>query len=366
MKHEDIWKRLTVRLYRPGDEKGIVDLYNVVFDADRTIEQWRWEFCDLPSGYAAVAVADLDGTLVGQYSALVQRLTFFGGEIARFHTVDVMVHPEFRRHGILTRAANFGFDTFGPCIGIGHGFPTMIHYNFGIRKLGYHKICFFPKYFLPLTASAFVPYFSNPSLLPVLRTLGFLPYWIHTRTRKKPKPLSDVDIVSVQAFGEEADRFWEHACTTAPIMGVRDRAFLNWRFLSRPGTPYSVFAARRNRELLGVVALSIHALRNLKVGIIDDLLAIEDSNNESIVYALLDHAVSFFRTHGVERVNVRMLCPKYQRMLLRYGFIRYPSDKVIVARSFKPHVRVPELCSPRNWFLTIGDTDWYTIRRYSG
>ena len=328
MKHEDIWKRLTVRLYRPGDEKGIVDLYNVVFDADRTIEQWRWEFCDLPSGYAAVAVADLDGTLVGQYSALVQRLTFFGGEIARFHTVDVMVRPEFRRHGILTRAANFGFDTFGPCIGIGHGFPTMIHYNFGIRKLGYHKI--------------------------------------HTRTRKKPKPLSDVDIVSVHAFGEEADRFWEHACTTAPIMGVRDRAFFNWRFLRRPGTPYSVFAARRNHELLGVVALSIHALRNLKVGIIDDLLAIEDSNNESIVCALLDHAVSFFRTHGVERVNVRMLCPKYQRMLLRYGFIRYPSDKVIVARSFKPYVQVPELCNPRNWFLTIGDTDWYTIRRYSG
>ena len=334
MKHEDIWKRLTVRLYRPGDEKGIVDLYNVVFDADRTIEQWRWEFCDLPSGYAAVAVADLDGTLVGQYSALVQRLTFFGGEIARFHTVDVMVHPEFRRHGI--------------------------------RKLGYHKICFFPKYFLPLSASAFVPFLSNPSLLPVSRTLGFLPYWIHARTRKKPKPLSDVDIVSVQAFGEEADRFWEHACTTAPIMGVRDRAFLNWRFLRRPGTPYSVFAARRNHELLGVVALSIHALRNLKVGIIDDLLAIEDSNNESIVCALLDHAVSFFRTHGVERVNVRMLCPKYQRMLLRYGFIRYPSDKVIVARSFKPYVQVPELCNPRNWFLTIGDTDWYTIRRYSG
>ena len=59
------------RLYRPGDEEGIVALYERVFGHVRAPEWWRWKIKGRPSPIELtwVAVSDEDNSIVGHYPA---------------------------------------------------------------------------------------------------------------------------------------------------------------------------------------------------------------------------------------------------------------------------------------------------------
>jgi GNAT superfamily N-acetyltransferase len=361
MPGNDVKDRVTMRLYREGDETQLVELHNKVFRVGRTMEQWRWQYLQNPSGFAMSVVAEIDGRIVGQYAAVLHRFRFFDREIISYHIVDVMVDPELRRLGISSRTANFAFDFFGPGVTIGHGFPTLLHYTFGIRKLGYEKICFFPKYCRPLTTtSLFKNLVRNRRLVRLTAPFGYIPYALCTIGSKSFRRPRNLDIVPVERFDERADRFWKRAASTAPIICIRDRAFLEWRFLSRPGSSYSVFGAMRGNDLVGYIALSMDERPYKRLGIIEDLLVVGDEPDRHLIMdALIEKGVSFLGGQGAEQVNTFMLHRSYRQRLKRMGFFRFPSDYVIVARSFKPDITREHLCVPDNWFLSIADTDWY-------
>ncbi|MBU0754142.1 MAG: GNAT family N-acetyltransferase, partial [Planctomycetes bacterium] len=71
-----VMKNWTVRPYEPGDEEGILKLFNTVFSEvnpkfeHRTMEEWYWQFRDSPLGnQTTVAVAE-DGEVIGQYTSI--------------------------------------------------------------------------------------------------------------------------------------------------------------------------------------------------------------------------------------------------------------------------------------------------------
>ncbi len=361
MGNSTITEQVTIRLYQPGDEVQLVDLHNKVFRVGRTLDQWHWQYRELPSGFAVSIVAEVNGRIVGQYAALLHRFWFYDREILSYQIVDVMVAPEYRRLGISSRTANFGFDFFGPGVTIGHGFPTFLHYTFGIRKLGYQKIGFFPKYCQPLTPTALFKHLVRYRHLAALTApFGYLPYTystIRARTFKKPPA---IDIVPLERFDERADVLWRRARDTARIICIRDSVFLNWRFVTRPRSMYRIFGALKGHDLVGYIVVSSEQRPRKKLGLIEDILvANEDPDRALIIDALIEKGVSYLRSQGAEQVNTFILQHAYRRRMARMGFFRYPSDYVIVARSFKPDITQAHLCNPDNWFLTMADTDWY-------
>lgn len=64
-------KAWSVREYREGDEKGILQLteaiYGEVPDKEQWMRWWNWRFRDGPSGAPVIWLAESNGKLVGQY-----------------------------------------------------------------------------------------------------------------------------------------------------------------------------------------------------------------------------------------------------------------------------------------------------------
>ena len=124
-----------IRPYRPGDEHGILETFNVVFgegDADfepRTLAEWEWAFVRNPAG-RRLWVAEHEGAIVAQCAALPYRVRIDGRESSITQGVDSMVHPDhrrgLRRPGLFVATAKPFFAEFrGPAKDVLHyGWPV--------------------------------------------------------------------------------------------------------------------------------------------------------------------------------------------------------------------------------------------------
>lgn len=57
-------KDFIVREYREGDEIEINRLFNEIFGASRSLDEWRWKFRDGPANAPVIAVAESGGQIV--------------------------------------------------------------------------------------------------------------------------------------------------------------------------------------------------------------------------------------------------------------------------------------------------------------
>ena len=111
-----------IREYLPGDEEGIVQCFNDVFEGGderfvgRDVESWHWSFTDNPAGWR-VYVAVCDGRVVAQCAAQPLRMIVEGAEAIFAQGVDSMTHPAHRRGlkrpGLFVNTANAFFDRYG-------------------------------------------------------------------------------------------------------------------------------------------------------------------------------------------------------------------------------------------------------------
>ena len=60
-------------------------------------------------------------------------------------------------------------------------------------------------------------------------------------------------------------------------MGVRDRTFLNWRYLKNPARTYTLYRALENGEMIGYLILRKVDLLQFNSAVIVDLLGPERS-----------------------------------------------------------------------------------------
>ncbi len=61
-----------------------------------------------------------------------------------------------------------------------------------------------------------------------------------------------------------------------PVMGARDRAFLNWRYFNNPIRNYTLYRATENGEMTGYLILRKVDLLQFNSVVVVDLLALND------------------------------------------------------------------------------------------
>jgi len=211
-----------IRPFRPGDEQGIIDTFNVVFgenDSDfvpRTREEWDWAFAKNPAG-RRIWVAETEGTIAAQCAALPFRVIIDGRESSITQGVDSMVHPDhrrgLRRPGLFVATAKPFFEEFkGPDKDILHyGWPVEPAWRIGKTFLGYEIVR--------------------------TQTIHHLP------PGKGPKKLPD-GVVELERFDESVEALYDRCRGDWGLSVVRDATYLNWRFVENPRFDYHVFAVR--------------------------------------------------------------------------------------------------------------------------
>lgn len=149
---------------------------------------------------------------------------------------------------------------------------------------------------------------------------------------------------------EEFDSLWDNLDKRGLIIGFRNRAYLEWRYLSHPLVEYKVFSFNKNGELCGYIVF--HSIEE-RVFQIDDILCSDFKKDIGYLFSSFfkylrceeKAALLFFKANDNHLINSR---------LKKHGFIKRDDQDFMIY----PWNRGDALIhNGANWFITAGDKD---------
>lgn len=329
-----------IRIYRSGDEAGILESFNRVFRevcgpeyVDRAPDFWQWEFAQNPAGHRITVAETGEGGIGAHYAGVPQRMRSHFGELVFVHIVDSFVVPELRaglkRPGLFVRTAYPWFDL---CREQGdtvmYGYPVKTAERVGSRYLEYH--------FLRVIQYLLRPVASGPLTMPQ-----------GVEVRQEPEFPEGVDALE----GELAQQY---GCWVR-----RDRRYLDWRYRQIPDRDeYEIHTARRDGELCGLMVLRTrHELVPGACTVADWLAPQQDPE---VQRALLATADARARAAGREQILAVFADGSAEAAAcVASGFEQRSSgdwmERRLTYRSYRPEVTGEWLSE--NWWYTLGDSD---------
>jgi hypothetical protein len=320
-----------VRMYRPGDEAGIVDLLGLVFggwphiDLDCSpLEHWRWKYLANPMGLLTVSVAISGGKVIGCFHNIPLKIKI-GEDIFFCHVgADLAVHPDFRNVGVSKGLRDLCRETY-PKKGIYYSYystgnPIMIESYRKSRPS-------FPHLVTNLVRIRDID--RQLREMPVkrhrLKKAGFLLASILNRvetTMAGGAPRGDFTITGSEMFDESVNAFWGEISNGYDFIVENRMDYLNWKYCKRgSGGGFVIRLAKQGDRVLGFSVLRINRfIRDYPVGYIVELLAVRE--RPDVVESLAADAVKYFDGEGVNLVNYQMIKDyPYGRSLSREGFL---------------------------------------------
>ncbi|MHC4817068.1 MAG: GNAT family N-acetyltransferase [Planctomycetota bacterium] len=155
------------------------------------------------------------------------------------------------------------------------------------------------------------------------------------------------------ACGAEFDALDERLGRLRPVTGVRDAAYLNWRYAKSPLSSFHILCARRGGNLEGFLVMWPE---DPAVVPILDLFAPEGNG---VRRGLIAGAVEFARGRGAEALWIEVLADTSSaRTVQALGFVRRDdtTGPVPYAAPKSPHRAT--LAEAENWWITGGDRDF--------
>ena len=324
-------KEYEVSTYQPGDEGGIVQLLELVFegwphlDLDcPPIDHWNWKFRDNPLKMSSITLAQSDDKIVGCHHTMPLRIKI-GEEILPCTSgADFAVHPDFRGRRISRILSSQGFE---------------INAEEGL-KLHYAII---GNPILLKSVSQRRPRFPHPignlvrirdidrqlEAMPVenasLMKLGYgtakFSNFIRNIFRSSGPAKHGLDIVRIDGFDDGINEFWDEASGHYNLIVERRREYLNWRYCDHRTGDFVASQAEENGRILGYSVLRINRYRqDYPVGFIVDLLTLPDRLDAAD--ALAADAVQFFDDNDINIVNYQVVKGHpYEWVLKRHGFV---------------------------------------------
>jgi hypothetical protein len=334
-------KKWIVRPYEPGDEEGIVKLFNEVFSEvnpkfePRTLEEWYWQFRDSPLGNQTAVAVEEDGTVIGQYTSIPFPTWLRGGIEVTSQIVDSCVAAEYRRslkrEGAFLSVATHYFDTFA------YGHPTVLCYGYpvpnaqriGVRFLGYIPVL------CPVQQLAFE---ATAEKVEVIRAVG-----------------RNVEVEEVEKYDDRADALWERLKPEIGYTLVRDKKYLNWRFVNHPRVRYTCLQAVRGGEVTGVLVFRIGWIGEKIAPIVELFTAPGDVEVQA---ALTARAAGYALEQNHPRMEV-WLPPngKWFQAFHSWGFTQEDTRFNMINRLFADWMNEEWLME--HYFFSMGDSDIY-------
>lgn len=138
-----------------------------------------------------------------------------------------------------------------------------------------------------------------------------------------------------------------------PVVGARDRAYLNWRYLDNPLQEHEIFTLEAGSQLSGYAVLRHDRSHATLV----DLCAENVKDDAGVVDALIAGVVETLKTRAAQTLSAPLLeSSPLVPWLKRWGFKARESHPFMV--SAPPAGGLGETVrDARNWFLTAGDRD---------
>ena len=344
---------------RDGDDRDMKEILSLRGDVFGEMEKdkldprfWRWEFMEGPGGKALIYVVEEENKIVGHFSDLPRQFSLHGKVVCGTLSVDLMVHSDYRRKGIFQAMGKYAIQRVKSESGLFMmSYPIRQETIQGFKKIGWEEVVELPVLVYPIRFSGIVNrylHFPPLSLFAggVARFFYLLLYGI-----KKRKRIGAVEIEETDLLDDQFDGFWQKALSLYPMMGIRNRNYLTWRYLRHPTRNYTIFRAKKSGEMQGYIVLRKAELLNFNSAVIVDLLALD----EVTLTALVEKGIKHSRQEGADLLG--FMVPKmhlYYNILRGMGFLH--SFKTFLLMIYS-HEKEMGLFDPKAWYVNWGDTD---------
>ncbi|HMK77538.1 MAG TPA: GNAT family N-acetyltransferase [Thermodesulfobacteriota bacterium] len=313
---------------------------------------WGWEFLEGPDGQGWIYVVEDGSKIVGHFADIPRSFSVQGEPILGTLSLDLMVHPDYWRRGIFEALGRYGIERVRKENGrFLIAFPIRQETIQGLKKIGWKEVVKLPVLVYPIRFGGIINRYLHFPLLSLLaggvvRFLFFLFRRFGRRNRSER-----IEIEEMVLLDDQFDRFWQKAVSLYPIMGVRNRTYLTWRYLRHPTRTYAIYRAKRSGEMKGYIVLRKVELLNFNSAVIVDLLALD----EVTLTALVEKGIQRSRQEGADLLG--FMVPRghpYDKILRKRGFL--PSPKTFQFMVYF-HSKREMLNSPEKWYVNWGDTD---------
>lgn len=355
----------TSRDATPADVDGILALRRATFGevdpAKLRPDVWRWTYVDNPAGPGYIRLADHAGLIVGHYAAIPTRVRVGrASPVERIFAMscDTMTHPDYQKQGIFVTLAQELYDGIAARHGVTtvFGFPNDASHVGFVGKLGWFDVHRFPLRVKPIRSRRVVQrYLRSDAVSAVLGAVADQMYRLVTPAVREPRRCR---VEPLAGFDARFDALWERHAGLAPVIQVRDRAFLQWRYFGVPEYGYRAFAVHVGGRLEGYFVLRVLELFDLPFAALVDVfpcpLVDAEVTREVLAFAQLCAAGD-----GAAFLTA-LLPPAHAHHLTRFGFLSVPAR-------FNPRTwYLGARCAPAdepllrdvgNWYVTYGDAD---------
>jgi hypothetical protein len=209
----------------------------------------------------------------------------------------------------------------------------------------------------PLDAGYLARRFTGSTMLASAATMLAAAARPLARLLARPATIVGVRVAEIDSPGAEFDELWTRVSGSHPVIGVRDRRFLNWRFVERPDASYRFLAALRDSKTIGYLIFRIAEVDGARWGYIVDFLV--DDLSVGVFHLLLDHAEVCLRQAGAKVIVCAAVSSPYRRAMMRRGFLPSRARRAAYLSTDlnSADAELQVFADLTRWFVTMADGD---------
>lgn len=351
----------------------ISSINETFYGVKRDASFWDWKYYRLPSGWHYMAVADMDGRIVGQIGCICLLVSVNNERITCGQTQDILILEEFRKGRtflkIEKKAHEMGIEQG---VFFDFGFTIELTRKLSTRMLGFTAIGTIKKMVRPLNL---YPYFAKK--IPFKPLARLASWFLKPFTKRFHLPTrcrlpGDWRLEKITRFDGRFDILWSEAKDRYPVILERSSEYLNWRYVDHPEVRYYCLMLRDGEHILGFIVLEIkerpRRFETLDIEYVDakrgeivDILVGPGTEMDRRFDFLLRGAFSYFVKHDVDVISCWCF-PHMEiaRHLARYHFQQRQTPHDLIVRSYRSEIGPDSpIFQTENWYMMRGDSDHY-------
>ncbi len=335
------------------DQEILIKTLNENRDKSTDACRYRWRYLDNPQGRARAWLAIDEGSAaVAGFTVAHPRIVYINGEaFCGWNCGDFSINKKYRTLGVAVKLRTAAT----ACVNQGeipflYAHPnermSLIHLKAGHSVLGEMV-----RYARPLSLDRYLPRYLQDSA--VSSSLGWAYHKGVSAWTRSARFRQSFQCELHDGFSEDApyDALMNRVRKGVPVVGLRDKAYLKWRFGDSPGSQIFTLLLFGDGDLLGYAFCSWQD-RTIHV---HDFFSLLD---DAVLNGLVAHLTEVAYSLKAQAVSVTILeSHPVIHALERNGFLlRQERSKMMVHTSPDAKWRAP-LMDKHNWLITVGDRD---------
>lgn len=346
---------IVVKQFQMHEKSAILDFLKIAFhDNPRMSDEhfWDWHFPESPyveTDNMPIWIAKDGEKIVGQLAAIPVELKV-GMEIKKaIWILDLIVLPEYRRHG-LGKRITLEAEKF---CSLGLGINTAAQHSTALlEKIGWTMLTKIPRYNKLLFPGEAVREITKIKFLRRFTNLLFKP----ARSNKKIFLSADSNVKIINEFDSTFDEFWEESSEQFGCSIVRNAKLLDWQYRRQPEKKFDVLGYYENGKLLGYTVLFFRKKNSSgaisKAAITD--ICYHPAKPVETVDALVKASLQLAIERRAGSLVTDVLNPLIEERLKKAGFWRTKNPLQFLVKS---NTKIDLIYNSASWFLTRGDSD---------